>query len=60
VLGAADYGVPLPALIQSGSIIACQFHPEKSGEAGLRILQAFCGIGQIPHAETQRRRGEFG
>lgn len=35
----ADY--PICAAVQSGNIIGCQFHPEKSGEVGLRILSAF-------------------
>ena len=38
----ADYGIKVPAVIQSGSVYACQFHPEKSGEAGLKILKNFC------------------
>ena len=42
VVGAADYGVPVPAGIRSGNIMATQFHPEKSGEAGLRLLKDFC------------------
>ena len=29
------------AAIRRGSIVGCQFHPEKSGEAGLRILRRF-------------------
>ena len=37
----ADYGVKVPSVIQSGNVFACQFHPEKSGEAGLRILKNF-------------------
>lgn len=32
-------GVEIPAAIRSGSIFATQFHPEKSGEAGLAILR---------------------
>lgn len=35
----ADY--PICAAVQSGNIVGCQFHPEKSGEVGLRILSAF-------------------
>jgi len=27
--------------VRSGNIVGCQFHPEKSGEAGLRLLDAF-------------------
>jgi imidazole glycerol-phosphate synthase subunit HisH len=37
-----NYGIKVPAVIQSGNIYACQFHPEKSGEIGLRILNDFC------------------
>lgn len=38
----ADYGIQVPAVVQSGSVVACQFHPEKSGVPGLRILKNFC------------------
>jgi len=38
----ADYGIKVPAVVQSGNLIACQFHPEKSGEFGLKILKNFC------------------
>ncbi len=41
VKGFAEYGAKVPAVIQSENIFACQFHPEKSGEAGLRILRNF-------------------
>ena len=44
VKGFAEYGVKVPAVVQSGNIFACQFHPEKSGEAGLRILRNFLEI----------------
>lgn len=37
----ADYGIKVPAIIQSGNIFACQFHPEKSGVPGLKILENF-------------------
>ncbi len=40
----ADYGIKVPAVIQSGNIFACQFHPEKSGESGLKILKNFCEL----------------
>lgn len=39
----ADYGVQVPAVVQSGNVVACQFHPEKSGVPGLKILENFCG-----------------
>lgn len=40
----AEYGVPVPAVVSRGSVYGCQFHPEKSGEAGLRILRAFAAL----------------
>ena len=39
----ADYGCRVPACISSGSITAFQFHPEKSGRAGLKILENYIG-----------------
>lgn len=44
VLATADYGVKVPAVIHSKNIWACQFHPEKSGKAGLQLLQNFCTL----------------
>ena len=41
VVATAEYGVPLTAAVQSGNVMGCQFHPEKSGEVGLAILRAF-------------------
>ncbi|MBR0413986.1 MAG: imidazole glycerol phosphate synthase subunit HisH [Clostridia bacterium] len=38
----AEYGAPLTAAVQKGNVCGCQFHPEKSGEVGLKILRAFC------------------
>jgi len=38
-----DYGGHrLPAVIARGNVTGCQFHPEKSGEAGLRLIRSFC------------------
>lgn len=39
-----DYGAPLTAAVQNKNVFGCQFHPEKSGEVGLRILKAFCEL----------------
>ena len=38
----AEYGAPLTASVRSGNVFGCQFHPEKSGSVGLKILRAFC------------------
>ena len=34
----SEYGVPFSAALERGNISAVQFHPEKSGDTGLRIL----------------------
>jgi glutamine amidotransferase len=47
-------GTPICAAINRGSVFGCQFHPEKSGEIGLRVLRGFLADGAvegvIPHA----------
>ena len=45
LLAVTNYGTALTACAGKGNIFGCQFHPEKSGEAGLRILKAFCETG---------------
>ncbi|MBR2338703.1 MAG: imidazole glycerol phosphate synthase subunit HisH, partial [Clostridia bacterium] len=42
VIATADYGAPLTAAAAKGNVYGCQFHPEKSGDVGLKILRAFC------------------
>ena len=42
LIASAEYGLPLTAAVQKGNVMGCQFHPEKSGDVGLRILRAFC------------------
>ncbi len=44
ILTTTDYGCEFVSSIQKGNIIACQFHPEKSGRAGLLILKNFLEI----------------
>ena len=39
-----DYGIPITAAVEKGSIFGCQFHPEKSGNVGLAILKRFCEV----------------
>ena len=38
----AEYGVNVTAAAERDNVMGCQFHPEKSGGVGLRILKAFC------------------
>lgn len=42
LLASTEYGADLTACAGAGNVFGCQFHPEKSGEAGLRMLKAFC------------------
>ncbi|MBQ7698806.1 MAG: imidazole glycerol phosphate synthase subunit HisH [Clostridia bacterium] len=39
-----EYGGYLTASVQSGNVFGTQFHPEKSGDTGLKILKAFTEI----------------
>jgi glutamine amidotransferase len=41
VLGTVDYGGPRLAIVGSDGLLGVQFHPEKSGANGLRLLRAF-------------------
>jgi glutamine amidotransferase len=41
VVATCDYGAPLVAAVERGRLWATQFHPEKSGTAGMAILQRF-------------------
>ncbi len=40
-LASTSYGLDFSAIIRRDNLYACQFHPERSGEAGARILQNF-------------------
>ena len=40
-LGRTDYGGPFASVLASGYVVATQFHPEKSGEDGLRLYRNF-------------------
>ena len=42
VIATAEYGADLTAAVAYKNVCGCQFHPEKSGTVGLKILKAFC------------------
>lgn len=44
LIATTDYGKELTAAVQKGNIYGCQFHPEKSGSVGLKILKAFSEV----------------
>ena len=41
VAGETDYGIPICSVIARGNLIATQFHPEKSGDVGLKLYDNF-------------------
>jgi glutamine amidotransferase len=43
VVATCDYGGTVVAAVERGNCWATQFHPEKSGRSGLRLLEAFVG-----------------
>ena len=57
VLAETDYGMPFVSAVGRGRVAAVQFHPEKSGPTGLRLLDQFlrqpgAAMGASPHAGT--------
>lgn len=45
VLTTTEYGVEFTSSIEKDNVMACQFHPEKSQKAGLRLLKNFSALG---------------
>jgi imidazole glycerol-phosphate synthase subunit HisH len=44
VLGETEYGVTFPSVVGRDNVVATQFHPEKSGQAGLQMYANFLKI----------------
>lgn len=44
VAATTEYGTHIHAAVECGNVFAAQFHPEKSGDVGLAILDNFCGM----------------
>ena len=44
VAATTGYGTEIHAAVEQGNVFACQFHPEKSGDTGLRILKNFLEV----------------
>ncbi len=43
-LAVSDYSLPVTGVVKAGRVYGTQFHPEKSGDTGLRILKAFAEL----------------
>jgi glutamine amidotransferase len=43
-IATADYGRPFSAAVARGNIFGCQFHPERSGAVGARVLSNFLAL----------------
>lgn len=46
VTARTQYGITIDASVEKGNVFACQFHPEKSSETGLKILRNFVQLGR--------------
>lgn len=44
LVATTSYGVELPAVVEKDNVFATQFHPEKSGKLGLKLLKNFVDI----------------
>lgn len=43
-LGVSDYSIPVTGVVKNKNVYGTQFHPEKSGDAGLRLLKGFAEL----------------
>lgn len=59
VAATTDYGIPFVSAVWRGNVFATQFHPEKSQEAGLRLINNFgrlaMGDLKLAHTEVQNK-----
>jgi glutamine amidotransferase len=47
VIATTDYHQPVTAIVARNNVIGMQFHPEKSGELGLKLLERFARLNRI-------------
>jgi len=59
VAAESTHGIPFVSAIASGSLIAVQFHPERSGPAGMTLLENFLHFARLsksPNVALPQRR----
>ncbi len=47
VMATTEYAACIHASVERGNVFACQFHPEKSSDVGMRILRNFMQITRV-------------
>lgn len=57
LLSTSNYGEEFVSGVQKGNVTAFQFHPEKSGEAGLNIFGNYLRAGRVEELKVSPRKG---
>lgn len=54
VTASSDYGTTVPAVVERGNLVGVQFHPEKSGEVGARMIKNFLSMCREAKADNKK------
>jgi glutamine amidotransferase len=54
VTASSDYGTTVPAVVERGNLVGVQFHPEKSGEVGARMIKNFLSMCREARADNKK------
>jgi len=55
VVATSEYGATVPAVVEKGNLVGVQFHPEKSGDVGGRMIKNFISMCERAKAEKKWR-----
>jgi glutamine amidotransferase len=53
-VAAAEHGATFAAVVERENVFGVQFHPEKSGDTGLRVLRSFVQITRFPNSQISK------